>query len=372
MKVGVLTSSRADYGIYLSLLQALKVDSSFELEIIAFGSHLSKYHGYTIEDIYNGGYSKIHELSTILTNDDAPAISTSYALTVLKFSDFWANNSYDVVFCLGDRFEMSAAVQAAIPYGVKFAHVHGGETTLGAIDNIYRHQITLASTLHFTVAEPFARKVTSLIESDENVFTVGSLSLDEVRKFKPMPKGEFYDKYNLSEGPYILATFHPETISVNKNKDYALAMRQSLQNAIESLNISVVITMPNTDTMGTLYRQELATLKNEIPSKVQLIENFGKVDYFNAMIYSQLLIGNTSSGIIEAASFGKYVVNVGDRQKGRLQSENILNSSFEVDDIVSNINVGLKHGEFQGKNIYFRENTAKTIINIIKTVYEKL
>src|SRR5690606_5753673 len=145
MRVAVLTSSRADFGIYLPLLNRLKEDPFFQLEIIAFGTHLSKFHGYTLDQIKESGFTTIHEISSLLTNDDEVSIATSFGLTVLKFADFWDKHSYDWVLCLGDRFEMAAAVQAGIPFGVRFAHLHGGETTLGAIDNIYRHQTSLAS-----------------------------------------------------------------------------------------------------------------------------------------------------------------------------------------------------------------------------------
>src|SRR6187402_1429695 len=174
MKIGVLTSSRADYGIYLPLLRKMKNDPSFGLEIIAFGTHASKFHGYTVNEILDSSFGKVHIISALISNDDEQSIATSYGLTALKFADFWAQQQYDWVFCLGDRFEMSAAVQAGIPFGVKFAHIHGGETTLGAIDNIYRHQITLASALHFTSTDIFKNKVIDLIGSSENVFDVGS------------------------------------------------------------------------------------------------------------------------------------------------------------------------------------------------------
>ena len=192
MKIGVLTSSRADYGIYLPLLKKIKQDNFFELEIIAFGTHVSKSHGFTLNEIEKENYSKIHCIASLIAIDDEQGIATSYALTALKFADFWQHNKFDVVLCLGDRFEMSAAVQAGIPFNVKFAHLHGGETTLGAIDNIYRHQITLASNLHFTAGELFSERLTELIGHNKNVYTVGSLSLDGIERYQPINKSEFY------------------------------------------------------------------------------------------------------------------------------------------------------------------------------------
>ena len=370
MRIGVLTSSRADYGIYLPLLSKIKADPFFELEIIAFGTHLSQFHGFTITEIERNEYNTVHKISSLLPNDDEQSIATSYGLTAIKFADFWMNHKYDIVFCLGDRFEMSAAVQSGIPYGVNFAHIHGGETTLGAIDNVYRHQITLASFLHFTATEIFSKKVSRLIGSNVNVHSVGSLSLDGIEKFKPIEKSLFYDRFKIPYQEFALVTFHPETIATQLNKEYALEMRLALAQIAKKLFL--VITMPNADTMGSVYRLEIEKLKNEFPDKVLCVENFGKVNYFSAMKYANLLIGNTSSGILEAASFGKYVVNVGNRQEGRLQSENVLNAYFNFDSILYVVNQVIELGEFKGENLYHKEGVGKRIIDVLKKYYESI
>jgi len=370
VKIGVLTSSRADYGIYLPLLLKLKADPFFKLEVIAFGTHLSKFHGFTITEIEQNEYVTVHKISSLLSNDDEQSIATSYGLTAVKFADFWQSNKYDLVFCLGDRFEMSAAVQAGIPFGVKFAHIHGGETTLGAIDNIYRHQITIASILHFTAASSFSEKITELIGSSNGVHIVGSLSLDGIESFKPIEKSLFYDRFKIPYQEFALVTFHPETIATQLNKEYALEMRLALAQIAKKLFL--VITMPNADTMGSVYRLEIEKLKNEFPNKVLCVENFGKVNYFSAMKYANLLIGNTSSGILEAASFGKYVVNVGNRQEGRLQSENVLNAYFNSDSILYVVNQVIELGEFKGENLYFKDSAAKRIIDVLKKYYESI
>ena len=370
MKIGVLTSSRADYGIYLPLLRKLKDDDFFNLEIIAFGTHLSKSHGYTLVDIRKDSYNCIHTVSSLISNDDEQAIATSYGLTSIKFADFWQINKYDLVFCLGDRFEMSAAVQAGIPFGVKFAHIHGGETTLGAIDNIYRHQITLASKLHFTATDQFTEKIIQLTGTSEYIYTVGSLSLDGIENFKQINKDIFLEKYGIPKEDFALITFHPETIDPNSNKLYACEMRKSLADI--SKELFLVITMPNADTMGSIFREEIEILRKEFPDKVLCIENFGKENYFNAMYYAKILIGNTSSGILEAASFGKYVINVGNRQKGRAQSENCLNTDFFNEKIVQATLKAIKFCKFEGENIYYKKNPSSLIINNIKSFNEAL
>lgn len=370
MKIGVLTSSRADYGIYSSLLSKLKNDSFFQLEVIAFGSHLSNFHGFTVGAIEKDQYSVVHKISSILTNDDPQSIATSYGLTVLKFADFWNINQFDLVFCLGDRFEMSAAVQAGIPYGVKFAHIHGGETTLGAIDNVYRHQITLASHLHFTAIDSFAKKVEEIMGDSENIFSVGSLSLEGIENFEPIPKELFYQKFNLPDENFALITFHPETMDIDSNYVHALEMKKALTKIKEKLFL--VITMPNADTLGSIFREAILELKDQFPNRIACIENFGHENYFSAMHYASLMIGNTSSGIIEAASFGKYVINVGARQKGRAQSGNVVDVEFEEAQLVRLTEELLERGKYSGNNIYTRPNSSSMILEKVKQYYASI
>lgn len=369
MKTAILTSSRADYGIYLPLLKKLRSDACFDPTIIAFGTHLSKFHGYTLEEIQRDAFAPVHTLSSLLAADDQQGIATSYALTALKFADYWAVNRYDMVLCLGDRFEMSAAVQAGIPYGIRFAHIHGGETTLGAIDNIYRHQITLAASLHFTSCEAYAQKVISLTGSAEGVHVTGALSLDELEQFVPVDAGAFYSRFGIPKEPFALVTFHPETVDPGRNPLLAAEMRVALSRLAPELLL--VITMPNADTMGTVFRNELEALSRECRGRVILIENFGKENYFSAMHYAQLLIGNSSSGILEAASFGKRVVNVGERQGGRARGNNVADVPFNCDAIVQAVHDLRATGAWTGENIYYRKGAADGIIQVLKQ-YEKL
>ncbi len=370
MKIGILTSSRADYGIYLPLLKKIKEDSYFEIELIAFGTHLSKFHGYTINEINNSNFNNIHEISSLITNDDPESISTSYGLTIIKFSKFWKENIFNLVLCLGDRFEMSAAVQAGIPFGVKFAHIHGGELTIGAIDNIYRHQITIASILHFTSTVSSENRVAQIINTNKNIFTVGSLSLDNIKEFKPLSKEYFLSKFKLPNKDFALITFHPDTTETQKNEYYANQMAKALTKISQKLFL--VITMPNADTLGTIYRNVINELKNQISDSLICIENFGKENYFNAMYFSKVLIGNTSSGIIEAASFGKYVINVGNRQEGRVKSQNVIDSEFEEQAIINSVDKALSKGFYKGTNVYYRDDSAKLIIDKIKNFNESL
>jgi GDP/UDP-N,N'-diacetylbacillosamine 2-epimerase (hydrolysing) len=206
--------------------------------------------------------------------------------------------------------------------------------------------------------------VQELTSQNEHVYTVGSLSLDGMQNFSPIDKKTFYARFEIPDKDFILITFHPETVALDSNIHFANEMKTVLAQ-LQQTN-TLIITMPNADTLGSEYRKQLQQLKHKFPETVLLIENFGKANYFSAMYYARLLLGNTSSGIIEAASFKKYVINVGDRQKGRAQSNNTLNATFDSDDILAKTKEALALGEYNDSNIYFKENTADEIIKIIK------
>lgn len=367
IKLGLLTSSRADYGIYKPLLKRLSLDMRFDLQIIVFGTHLLENFGLTINEIKTDNFGNILEVSGMPQSDNLLEITRGYGETVKTFAQFWSTNHFDWVLALGDRFEMSAAVQAAIPFEVKIAHLHGGETTLGATDNIYRHQISLASKLHFVASEEFKGKVIRMTDETENVYNVGALSLDDIKEMELPTWPMVCAKFNIPNEPFVLVTFHPETIGAEKNEMFATEVFKTLQKLSEQEHI--VITMSNADAMGSYYRTCAVKLKEKYPNNFSLIENFGRENYFAAMANCAFLLGNTSSGIIEAASFGKYVVNVGDRQQGRERSANVIDCEFNVDAILSGSKLALDKGKYTGKNVYYRDGASGKIIDVIKKYY---
>ena len=372
IKVLVLTSSRADFGIYLPLLNKLKQDISIGMKIVAFGTHLSKFHGYTIDQIYEAGFEVDYRISSLLTGDEPVDIATSFSLTSLKFSDFWNSqkNNIDVALVLGDRFEMAAAVFAGIPFGINFAHLYGGETTLGAIDNIYRPAISLASKLHFVSLEEFKVKLTSLfVSTDNECHIIGSLGLENLTNIKLLSVDEFYEKWKIDlSKDSVLITIHPETVSSDNNKKFANELFEALK--FIGKNKQLIITMPNADTSALLYRETFHELKLLLEDNIIMIENFGVQSYFTCMKYSGLMIGNTSSGITEAASFKKYVLNLGDRQKGRPTGSNVLSISFEHNEI---INFSKKYfgKTYLGSNIYYKKSPSKKILEVLKKKFLK-
>lgn len=363
-KIGLLTSSRADYGIYKPLLKKISQVKAIDLTIIAFGMHLKKKYGKTIHDIKRDNLGNIDIIKGMSNKDSPLDIANSYGQLIKEFSAYWGNNKFDYVIALGDRFEMSAAVQSGIPFEIKFIHLHGGETTLGSIDNIYRHQITLASKIHFVATDHYLKKVSSITGSKKNIYNHGALSLDGINEMKLPDWSYVCQKFYLPHKNFVLATFHPETIGLAKNKVYANVVFESLKKIGKDTNI--VITLPNADAASDLYRSSMIKLSELYPKKISIVENFGRENYFSAMKHASMMIGNTSSGILESASFKKYVINVGDRQKGRLKNKNVFDVPFSEDNIIQKYNSIKKLAEYSGKNIFFKKNTAEKIIETIK------
>ena len=364
MKIGVLTSSRADFGIYLPLLLKLKEDSFFDIEVIAFGTHLSHNHGRTIVEIEKYQLGVIHEISTLPESDSPLDISKSIGNTTKIFSEFWDNFEYDLVFCLGDRYEMFAAVSAGLPFGVKFAHIHAGETTLGAIDNAYRHAISLFSVVLFVTTESYKKRAEEVVENSIPVINVGALSIDNLSNNKFLTNEEFQSKFDIDlNKPTILSTFHPETVSFEKNEQYI----QELIGAFDELKnkYQLVITMPNTDTMGQMIRDKLLLFGKE-NSEVKIVESFGMLGYLSCMKQCAFMLGNTSSGFVEASYFPTFVINVGERQRGRIETKNIFTVPVSKDEILKKVteieNKRVPHNE----NVYGIGEAAEKIIDYIK------
>ncbi len=371
MNIGVLTSARADYGIYRPLLTQLKDDPFFKLVIIAFGTHLSEYHDYTLRDIRNDGFDVHYKIQTLTKGDSEEAVSQMMALTATKFSSVWEaeNKHLDLVFCLGDRYEMFSAVSAAVPFNIPFAHIHGGETTLGAIDNTFRHCLTLMSDYHFTGHPAYAKRVEAIVGDPKNIYTVGALGLDNLEATDLFTIEAFKNKFEIDlSRPTILFTFHPET----KNSDRNETHMQEIIAALENINdYQILITGVNTDAHSELIRNTLTDFYKQHSSSVFMVENLGTRAYFSALKYCSFLLGNTSSGIIEAASFGARVINLGDRQKGRIAGLNVVNVPITQEEIITAIQKIKKITTPVAENIYWRGGAACKIIQALKEGFDE-
>jgi GDP/UDP-N,N'-diacetylbacillosamine 2-epimerase (hydrolysing) len=289
-------------------------------------------------------------------------------LTTIKFAEFWKEHTFDWVLCLGDRFEMFAAVMAGLSIGVKFAHIHGGETTLGAIDNVFRHSITLASRLHFVATTAFADRVKSLLDTQTgDIVVTGALSLDNLSDISLLDTTAFKEKWNIDLTiPSILLTIHPETADAAQNGAHIKEIEALLPELQERYQL--IITMPNADTNGSLFRAAFQSLGSKYPDRIKLIENFGTQSYFSCMQHAKLLLGNTSSGIIEAASFNKYVINLGDRQKGRLAGNNVLHVPINKTAILAALTEIEQSGDVKVDNVYYNGGAVKKIVNKLKNI----
>lgn len=365
MRIGVLTSSRADYSIYFPLLKEIRKNKIFSLSIIAFGTHLSRKHGYTIERIIKDGFEVSHTVKTLPNGDSPQEISHSMGKTIISFADLWSKNTFDLVFCLGDRYEMFAACASAIPYNVKFAHIHGGEQTIGAIDDIFRHSITHMSMYHFTAAKEYRDRVIELKATKKNVYNVGSLSIDNLKRLKLYTIREINNQFGIDLSiPSILITFHPETIGYDKNELYI----QELISALEEINdFQLIITMPNADTMGNVIRKYINDFISKNTRAIG-VESFGTLGYLSCMKYCSFMLGNTSSGYIEASYFPKFVIDIGDRQKGRIVTPNIYKSKIKKSSILKGIDHYAKLTELPKTNIYGEGDSAKQIVKILQKI----
>ncbi len=365
MKIGVLTSSRADYSIYYPLLKAIQSDSFFSLKIIAFGTHISHRHGFTLNQIIDDNFEVEHSLDTAPVDDTPNAISASMGKTLIMFSEIWHRDKYDLIFCLGDRYEMFAACASTIPFGLRLAHIHGGEQTLGAIDDVFRHSITNMSDYHFTACEAYKKRVIELKGYDRNVFNVGSLSIDNLRNLKLYEIQEFKERFHIDlSKPSILITFHPETVSFEKNEFYINELILALE---VTEGYQFIITMPNADTMGQLIRNRLYAFI-ESTNHAFGVESFGTIGYLSCMKHCSLLLGNTSSGYIEASFFPKYVVDLGNRQLGRIVTDNIHRCNINKNEILMAIKKFKGFLSLPKIEIYGKGNAAQKITEILKTI----
>lgn len=364
MKIAVLTSSRADYSIYKPLLELIaRQEKEWQLEIIAFGTHLSEKYGYTVEAIVKDGFAIAHRLDTMPYSDSPSAIVESMGRTMQLFSNVWKNSSYDLVLALGDRYEMFAAVAAAVPFNIRIAHLHGGETTLGAIDNAFRHGISHMSKIHFASSEVYQKRLEELLDEKDHIYNVGALSFDNLTKLELYSPEEFQTRFKIDlNQPTVLITIHPETISFERNEQYTDVLLEVLS---EIKGYQYLITMPNADTMGLSIRKKLIRYAEGNPA-VFLVESLGTIGYLSAMKHCSFMMGNTSSGFIEASFFPKWVINLGNRQKGRILTPNIIQADFDKQQILEAINKLHTSGAPEKTEVYGEGNTAQKIIQIIK------
>jgi len=366
--IGVVTTSRADYGMYLPLLRNIQADSELELHLIVAGMHLLPEFGTTVNEIEADGFEVADRVNVDLAGDSPEDISRSMGLSTIGFAQSYARFRPDILVVLGDRFEMHAAALAALPFKIPVAHIHGGELTLGAIDDCLRHSITKLSHLHFVSCEQYAQRVIQLGEDPWRVTVCGAPSLDNLAEIDLLPKEALADKLGADlPDSFLLVTYHPVTLEYEQVETQVA----ELIAALGAYGRPVVFTMPNADTGHRVIRSKIRAFVEAHPWAVA-VENLGTQCYFSAMALALAMVGNSSSGIIEAASFDLPVVNVGIRQRGRVRGRNVIDVECDRTAILDGLNRALDPGfrtSLRGmENPYGCGNAADTIIEVLKRV----
>jgi len=332
-RIAVVTTTRADFGIYRPLLKRLAGDAGVTLQVIAGGMHLRAEFGMTIEEIGEAGFAVAARVD-LLTGDDSPAgVAEAMARATRGFAEAYAALAPDIVVILGDRFEMHAAAVAAQPLRIPLAHLHGGELTLGALDDSFRHSMTKLAHLHFVATETFRRRVLQMGEEPWRVVVCGALGLDNLTDTPALAAAELEARIGLPLTPApLLVTFHPETRDAMPVAEQAGALLE----ALDAAGLPVVFTAPNADAGGREIRRLIETYVAAHPA-ARLVDSLGTPGYFALMGKAAAMVGNSSSGIIEAASFGLPVVNIGERQQGRPRAANVIDVPRQADAILAGI-----------------------------------
>lgn len=364
MKVGIISTGRADYSIYRPLLDRLREDPDVELIIYALGMHVSKKYGYTYKIIESDGFRVLAANDSLSPGDSPQDISMAMARTSVEMIRLIDKKLSDIYFCLGDRYEMLSAVSVLVPLNKPIIHISGGENTEGAIDNKFRNAITKISDYHFTTTEAYRRRVIQLGALPTSVYNVGSLGVEQMLKVKKMNLDEIKVRYGVDLSQLTaIVTYQPVTTQLIHSEEYI----GEFCSALEELDFQIVITLGNADPAGDLFRTRLRNLAEKKPQKFYVFESLGPEGYPSFLSHCDIMLGNSSSGIVEAASMNLPVVNVGDRQKGRECSGNVVHVGSSKKDILGGVTKALKLRGKTFHNIYGSGDTSEQIYNILKS-----
>ncbi len=315
-RVAVVTGTRAEYGLLAPLIARLRRDPDFDCRVIVTGAHLERRHGLTVRAIEADGVPIAARVPLRPRGDDAVAVADAMAAAVAGLSRAYARLKPGLVVVLGDRFEAFAAAAAALPHRIPVAHLHGGEATEGVWDESLRHAVTKLSHLHFAAAPAYARRIVRLGEDPRRVFAFGSPAVDALRDLPRMSRAELERSLGATlTAPLVVATFHPVTLA----RDRGLAECDALLSALGAVHGTVVLTAPNADAGGRAIRARLEAFARARPGRAVLVDSLGQTRYYSLLALADAVVGNSSSGILEAPYFGLPVVNLGSRQDGRLR-----------------------------------------------------
>lgn len=329
----LITVGRSDWGIYQSVLRQLRNAPGVRLLIGAGGLHQVAEYGSTILEIRRDYADELVEIEFLLASDSPEGIAKSLGLGVISFGQLYQEHKPDILLLLGDRYEMFAAALAALPYQIPIAHIHGGELSLGAIDDAIRHCITKLSHLHFVATKEYARRVIQLGEEPWRVTISGAPALDTIAEFQPMPRDRFFQAVGMTPcSEFLLVTYHPVTTQYQQTEEHII----QLLKALSVVGLPVLFTSPNADTNSHIIRKHILDFCQAC-TQAHFIPHCGTALYYNAMYYASAMVGNSSSGIIEAPSFRLPVVNIGNRQDGRIRARNVIDSDYDHTSIITAI-----------------------------------
>jgi GDP/UDP-N,N'-diacetylbacillosamine 2-epimerase (hydrolysing) len=367
-RIGIMTGTRAEYGLLKPLMQEINKDNDLELYLIVSGMHLSPEFGMTYKEIEGDGFQINAKVEMLLSSDSPAGISKSIGLGVIGFADEFQRADLDMLILLGDRYEALSAAICALVMRIPIAHLHGGELTEGAIDEGIRHSITKMSYLHFTSTEQYRNRVIQLGENPERVFYVGALGVENIKKINLMTKEELERSihFEIDENT-VIVTYHPVTLENNTVEEQFLNLLEVLD---RNPKIRMIFTKANADTNGRIVNELIDKYAAQNSERACAFMSLGQKRYLSALKYCRIVIGNSSSGIIEAPSFGKPIINIGDRQKGRICADSVINCGYTQQEIQQAMETALTE-EFENKarncrNPYEKENTAANIISVIK------
>ena len=367
-RIGIMTGTRAEYGLLKPLMQEINKDNDMELYLIVSGMHLSPEFGMTYQEIEEDGFEINAKVEMLLSSDSPAGISKSIGLGVIGFADEFQRADLDMLILLGDRYEALSAAICAMVMRIPIAHLHGGELTEGAIDEGIRHSITKMSYLHFTSTEQYRNRVIQLGENPERVFYVGALGVENIKKINLMTKEELERSihFEIDENT-VIVTYHPVTLENNTVEEQFLNLLEVLD---RNPKIRMIFTKANADTNGRIVNELIDKYAAQNSERACAFMSLGQKRYLSALKYCRIVIGNSSSGIIEAPSFGKPIINIGDRQKGRICADSVINCGYTQQEIQRAMETALTE-EFENKarncrNPYEKENTAANIISVIK------
>lgn len=370
--ITVLTATRAEYGLLQPIIKKLMQVEGFRVKIVVTGAHLSPEFGQTYREIEKDGLEIDKKIEILLSSDTPAAISKSMGLAMISFADYFAESQPDALLVLGDRYETLAVCCAAMNEKIPIIHLYGGETTEGAVDEAIRHAITKMSALHFTSTEAYRRRVIQLGEQPERVFCVGAMGVENACSVPLLSKEELEQELDFSlDKPYAVVTFHPVTLEKNS----ARSQTEELLKALRACkDMKFIITKANADSDGRIIN-ELCEKYAEKCENAAVFDSLGMKRYLSALKYSCMVIGNSSSGLVEAPSFSVATINIGDRQKGRLQGETIINCEPEAGAILAAIQKG-KSEDFRkkisiAKNPYGDGNTSDKIVEHVVRVFRE-